>query len=210
MNEINKIKSKSSSGIDEINRIIKYVAPHSALPLSHFFNLTFTTGKIPNELKVASITPVYKSSDKNVFSNDCRPISILPCFSKILEKLMYKRLMNYIDENNILSSHQYGFRSKSSTNHAIAELVDKITRAIENNEYTIGVFLDLSKAFDTVNHNILSQKLYFYGIRGKCHDWLKDYLANRKQIVKFNNTTSMEMTITCGVPQGSALGPLRF
>ena len=103
---------------------------------------------------------------------------------------MYKRLIKYIDEINILSSHQYGFRSKSSTknNHAIVELVDKITRTIEKNRYTIGVFLDLSKAFDTVNDNIPLQKLYFYGIRGKCHDCLKDYLTNTKQIVKFNNT----------------------
>ena len=123
---------------------------------------------------------------------------------------MYKRLIKYIDKNNILSSHQYGFRRKSCTNHAIIELVDKITKAIENDEYTIGIFLDLSKAFDTVNHNILLQKLYFYGIRGKCHDWLKDYLANRKQVVKYNNTRSVEMTITCGVPQGSVLGPLLF
>ena len=93
VNEINKTKSKSSSGIDEINsRIVKCVAPYIALPLSHIFNLTFTTGKIPDELKVALVTPVYKSSDKNVFSN-YRPVSVLPCFSKILEKLMYKRLI---------------------------------------------------------------------------------------------------------------------
>ena len=156
------------------------MAPYIALPLSHIFNLTFATGKIPNKLKVALVTPVYTSSDKDVYSN-YRPISVLPCFSKILEKLMYKRLIKYIDKNNILSSHQYGFRSKSCTNHAIIELVDKITKVIENDEYTIGIFLDLSKAFDTVNHNILLQKLYFYGIPGKYHDWLKNYLANRKQ-----------------------------
>ena len=174
------MKGKSSSGIDGINiRIVKYVAPYIALPLSPIFNLTFATGKIPNKFKIALVAPDSKSSDKDVYSN-YRPISVLPCFSKILEKLMYKRLIKFIDKNNILSSHQYGFRSKSCTSHAIIELVDKITKAIENDEYTVGIFLDLSKAFDTVNHNILLQKLYFYGTRGKCHDWLKDYLANRK------------------------------
>lgn len=207
---IDKLECKSSCGIDEIrSKVIKYVAPYVSVPLTHIFNLTFSTGIIPNDLKVALITPVYKASEKNVFSN-YRPISVLPFFSKILEKLMYKRLTDYINKNGILTDRQYGFRSKSSTNHAIIELVDKITKAIENNEFTVGIFLDLSKAFDTVNHNILLKKLYFYGIRGKCHAWIKDYLSNRKQIVKYNNIRSTEKIITCGVPQGSILGPLLF
>ena len=123
---------------------------------------------------------------------------------------MYKRLIDYINKYGILTDRQYGFRSKSSTNHAIIELVDKITKAIEKNEFTVGIFLDLSKAFDTVNHTILLKKLYFYGIRGKCHAWIKDYLSNRKQMVKYYNIRSTEKIITCGVPQGSILGPLLF
>ena len=114
---IEKLDCKTSCGIDQISsNVVKYVAPYISIPLSHIFNLTFATGSIPDQLKIALVTPVYKSSDKNIFSN-YRPISVLPCFSKVLEKLMYK--------NRILTDRQYGFRSKSSTNHAIIELVDK-------------------------------------------------------------------------------------
>ena len=123
---------------------------------------------------------------------------------------MNKRLMNYVDRNKILFDHQYGFRSKSTTNNAIIELVDKITQGVENNQFTVGIFLDLSKAFDTVNHDILLKKLSFYGIRGNCLAWINDYLTNRKQIVKYNQIRSTEMAIMCGVPQGSILGPLLF
>ena len=185
------------------------MAPYISVPLSYIFNLTFTTGKIPDDLKVALVTPVYKASEENIYSN-YRPISVLPCFSKILEKLMYKSLIDYIHKNWILTDCQYGFRSNVSTNYAIIELVDKITKAIENNEFTVGIFLDLSKAFDTVNHDILLSKLYFYGIRGSCHAWIKDYLSNRKQIVKYNQIRSSERLISCGVPQESVLGPLLF
>ena len=111
----------------------------------------------------------------------------------------------------MLTDCQDGFRSNFSTNHAIIELVDKITKAIENNEIgTVRIFLDLSKAFGTVNHDILLSKLYFYGIRGSCHAWIKYYLSNRKQIVKCNQIRSSESLITCGVPQGTVLGPLLF
>jgi hypothetical protein len=118
--------------------------------------------------------------------------------------------MNYINTNEILNDKQFGFRSNHSTYMAIIELVDTIITAVENNESTIGIFLDLSKAFDTINHNILLYKLEYYGFRGIVLDWFKNYLSNRKQYVYFNSSDSQLKDIVCGVPQGSILGPLLF
>jgi retron-type reverse transcriptase len=123
---------------------------------------------------------------------------------------MYQRLIKFIDANEILSKHQYGFRKTRSTEHAIIEITDKISKAIDEGKYTIGIFLDLSKSFDTVNHEILIKKLEHYGIRGLCIEWFKSYLKERKQIVKYKEYNSSEMTITTGVPQGSILAPLLF
>ena len=145
---------------------------------------------IPDDLKVALITSVFKANNKEEFSY-YRPISVLPCFSKILEELMYNRLLlKYLDNNDILFTSQYGFRRKHSTNLATIELITKISQAIDKKEYTLGVFLDLAKAFDTVNRKILLRKLDHYGIRGIVNDWFKNYLTDRKQIVKYKSQQS--------------------
>ena len=154
-------------------------------PLTHIFNLTFSTGIIPDNLKVA----IFKGNDAMKF--EVRPISVLVCFSKLLERLMINRLSKFIDKNKILSKHQYGFRKNRSTEHAIIDFVDKITKAIDEGKYSVGIFLDLSKAFDTINHKILIKRLEHYGTRGVAKKWFENYLCNRKQIVKYNGVWVM-------------------
>ena len=188
--ELEHLDPSKSCGYDNIMpRVVKQLASELSEPLSHIINLTLTTGKIPADLKTSIIIPVYKTGDKCEFKN-YRPISSLPCFSKILEKMLYKRLLNYLSKISVLSDHQYGFRKNLSTNFALIDLIDRITSAIDNKEFVVGVFLDLSKAFDTVNHNLLLQKLEFYGIRGIALDWLRNYVTLRYQCVRYNNELS--------------------
>ena len=123
---------------------------------------------------------------------------------------MHKRLINYVEKHRILSEHQFGFRKNRSTEHAILELTDKISKAIDEGKYTVGIFLDLSKAFDTVNHEILIKKLQHYGIRGIGLQWFINDLQERTQMVKYKQHKSTEMSVRTGVPQGSILEPLLF
>ena len=160
-------------------------------------------------MKIAKIIPMYKSEDRYSINNYI-PISILPFFSKNFERLMYNRLLDYVNANNIPYPNQFGFREKHSTYMALLKLIDNISEEIDNKNFFIGVFIDLSKAFDTINHDILIKKWNSYGIRGIALEWLKNYLTNRLQYVSINCTYSSFLPITCGVPQGSILGPLPF
>ena len=207
---VSSLKKSRSEGVDGLCILpIKESINILATPLSHIFNLSFSSGVFPDELKIGKIIPIFKNDDSSLFSN-YRPISILPCLSKVLEKLFYSRLFDFLVKFNILNHHQYGFRQHYSTYMAILELVNNIYQGFENNEYTIGIFVDLKKAFDTVNHNILLDKLNFYGIRGTPLAWLASYLSNRQQYVQIHDQTSPYKKINCGVPQGSVLGPLLF
>ena len=139
-----------------------------------------------------------------------RPISLLNCFSKTFERLVHKQVVNFLHKHVLLYQYQYGFREKHSTTLALIEIIDGIKNDIDKGDITIGTYLDLKKAFDTVNHPILFEKLYHYGIRGNALEFFKSYLSNRKQYVSCNNTSSHITTIEYGVPQGSVLGPLLF
>ena len=188
---------------------MKQISDEICYPLSIIINKSFAEGTVPDNLKLAKVIPVYKSKDSDIFSN-YRPIYLLSSVSKILEKVMYKRIYNFLEFNNILYQSQYGFREKHSTTHAILEFISNTVQALDERESTLAVFLDLSKAFDTINHDILLDKLKFYGIRGPVLEWFRSYLDQRKQYVEYLNCNSNTMSITCGVPQGSVLGPLLF
>lgn len=208
--EINNLNPKKASGPYSIpTDLLKLLKTYLSKPLELLFNLSFSKGVVPSKFKIARVIPVHKKGSYEQLNN-YRPISLLSIFNRLLEKVMYKRLISYVEKLNILSENQFGFRSNHSTVHALIMIVDKIQQAIEEGKYSCGVFLDLSKAFDTVNHTILIKKLEYYGIRGVAKDWFSSYLTNRKQFVSIGNIVSDDRPISCGVPQGSVLGPLLF
>ena len=177
--------------------------------LAKLINLSFETGVFPDLLKFAKITPLHKKESKLDFHN-YRPISLLSIYSKIFEKLIYSRVYAYLVKYDLISSKQFGFRSNHSCNHAIISLTEHVKKLLDEGHIVCGVFVDLEKAFDTVHHDILCDKLNAYGLRGKVNDLFKSYLSNRKQYVSLNGFDSSMEDIKCGVPQGSTLGPLLF
>jgi hypothetical protein len=206
---VKKLK-RSAAGIDGIQPdVIKTVYPALIQPLLHVLNLSFIQGVFPCELKIACVVPIFKGGDPLLLKN-YRPVSILPMFSKVFERVMCNRLTSYLKKHDILYKYQFGFKKNHSTYMALSLLIDKILTALDKNEHVIGLYLDFAKAFDTVDHNILLSKLSHYGIRGTMLKWFESYLQNRKQIVKYNKATSDEKYVKCGVPQGSILGPVLF
>lgn len=205
-----KTKNKMSADSDGIDmKIVKMTIDCISKPLCYIYNLSFKTGVFPDKMKTAKVIPLFKAGDKYSFNN-YRPVSILPQFSKVLLKLFVQKLDHFIDKNNILSASQYGFRTNRSTALAVMEIMEEITTATDRRKYTIGVFTDLKKAFDTIDHSILFDKLNKYGVRGVVLNWLISYLHNRQQYVHFAGHTSECLKIECGVPQGSVLGPKLF
>jgi retron-type reverse transcriptase len=204
------LKSGASCGHDDVKPdIVKSVSDLISSPLAIIFNLSLSSGSVPKKLKCAKVVPIFKNGENDVFSNH-RPISILPVFSKILERLIHKRLYKFVSCYNLLHENQFGFRPGLSTEMAILQVYNNIISALDSRKHTVGVFLDLSKAFDTINHDILLSKLAHYGIRGIALEWFRSYLNDRFQFVTYNSHKSPLLNISTGVPQGSILGPLLF
>ena len=204
------ININKSSGINhlssEIIRDAFLVSPNKVVEL---FNLSFNLSEIPDEWKIAKVTPLPKSGNSKDVSN-LRPVSILALPSKLIEKIVHNRVYNHCEINKLLDDKQRGFRPGHSTISTTSFFLNDLYSAMNNNEATIAVYIDAMKAFDTVNHKILIDKLRFFGIKGRCANWLKDYLNNRKQCTIANGIISELQLIKCGVPQGSVCGPLLF
>jgi Reverse transcriptase (RNA-dependent DNA polymerase) len=207
---ISDLKQKCSPGEDKIStKTIKHIHTYIKVPLSHIINTCFTTAKIPHQWKSSIVTPIFKSGDPSLLNN-YRPISVINNFAKIFEKALKNRLLNFFKIHNIITDKQYGFMKQSSTEDAVVNLVEKVVRALDESSKCLAVFLDLAKAFDTVSHSLLLEKLEYYGIRGIALDLLRDYLYDRIQSVKVGDAMSPKLTINIGVPQGTVLGPLLF
>ena len=204
------LKSSFSSGIDGLSsNLIRQIIPSIAKPFTHICNNSFLNGSFPEGMKLSKVIPIFKNGDPNCVNN-YRPISLLPTLSKVLERLMFNRLYKYLSVNDLINKQQFGFRPGHSTELALIHAVEQLNSFIEDKCASLAIYIDLSKAFDALNHEILLYKLNVYGVRGHALQWFTSYLSNRKQLVKVNDCNSDYVTINTGVPQGSILGPLLF
>jgi hypothetical protein len=178
-------------------------------PLTHIFNQCVAKSIFPSALKIAKIIPLHKKDDISIFNN-YRPISLLPSISKVFEKLLHVQIYSFFMDNQLFYSSQYGFRNMHSTELAAIELIDNVLLYLDEGKSPISIFLDLSKAFDTIDHNILLNKLKYYGFNNESLTLISSYLCGRKQYVEFEDVCSNKLPVVTGVPQGSVLGPLFF
>uniref|UniRef100_A0A8C6NYB4 Reverse transcriptase domain-containing protein n=1 Tax=Nothobranchius furzeri TaxID=105023 RepID=A0A8C6NYB4_NOTFU len=210
VNTVRKFKNKKSTDINEIDMgIIKEVIFSIVRPLTYIYNLSLQKGHFPKTMKITKVIPTFKTGNKHSMEN-YRPIAIIPQFSKILEKLFVNQLDVYITKNKLLSDSQYGFRKNRTTTYAIMQMVEEIAQASESEELSISIFVDLKKAFDTIDHRRLLKKMENYGLRGIAKSWIESYLKDRQQYVKIKDIKSGFREISCGVPQGSVIGPILF
>ena len=190
-------------------KLLKVLKQKICYPLAELVNQSFLKGVFPSKLKSAKVLSIFRNRDPESMPN-YRPISLLPIFSNIFEKLMYKRLYSFVACNRILYPLQFGFQENDSIDHALISMTETIRNSLDNKRYGCGVFIDPRKAFETVNHKILLSKLEHYGLRGNALSWFWSYLIDRTQYVSISDKNSCPLSITCGLPQGSVLGPLLF
>ena len=207
---IDKLKPKSSCGIDRLsNKLLKLIKIEISESLTLIINQSINTGIFPNKLKIAKVLQLFKKNENYVFDN-YRPVSVLSSISKVIEKVMHIQLYDYFNRFDFLYDNQYGFRTNHSTELATLEIINRIVSKMDNNEIPINIYLDLSKAFDTLDHEILINKLTYYGVTGNSLLLLSNFLSERNQYVDFNSKQSDFRILSTGVPQGSILGPLLF
>jgi hypothetical protein len=207
---IDGLKPKSSSGVDSIsNKLLRNIKEELSEPLTLIFNQCISNNTFPDALKIAKVTPLHKKNDKNIFDN-YRPVSVLTSISKVFEKLLHSQIYDYFNNNGLLYISQYGFRKLHSTDLAALEFIDRVIMDLDKGETPISIFLDLSKAFDTIDHEILIDKFKMYGFDTNSVNLVKSYLSGRQQYVTYENVSSDYAYIATGVPQGSVLGPLFF
>ena len=206
---IRNLKDSKTDKNSAPTKLIKVNSDILSIVISDMINLSMCEGIFPDSLKVARIIPVHKKGDPLLPSN-YRPISILSYLSKIFEKIIYIRLFNFFDNNNIISPFQFGFQRGMSTFDALVHFSEIVYNSLNRKSSILNILIDFSKVFDTVNHRILFSKLERYGIRGKPLDLIKSYLFNRESFVNIRNSQSARFKTNIGVPQGSVLGPFLF
>lgn len=204
------LNNSKALDIDNIQiKPIKYILEYITAPLTYIFNLSIESGEFPAAMKKSRVSVIYKGGDKNLPKN-YRPISIIPTFAKGFEKILHYRFNQFFEKNHLISDAQFGFRKGRSTELALLGLKEHVLQNIQMKLITLGLFIDFSKAFDSLDHGILTHKLSVYGIRGNPLSLIKSYLADRQQCVYIRNHQSSLLPIIRGVPQGSVLGPLLF